>query len=44
MQSLLQVEGSLPLPWHSRLSMVRAEHQWVLSQLMLSAKGAKPGG
>ena len=31
-------------PAHSRLSMVSAEHQCVLSQLMLSAKGAKPGG
>ena len=39
-QSGLQV----PSAAHSRLSMVSAEHQWVLSQLMLSAKGAKPGG
>jgi len=33
-----------PLPVHSRLSMVSAEHQCELSQLMLSANGAKPGG
>ena len=31
-------------PVHSRLSMVSAEHQCVLSQLMVSANGAKPGG
>ena len=41
MQSLLQVPI---VPAHSRLSMVSAEHQCVLSQLMLSANGAKPGG
>ena len=29
---------------HSRLSIVSAEHQCVLSQLMLSANGANPGG
>ncbi|MBO0824173.1 MAG: hypothetical protein J2P27_09985 [Actinobacteria bacterium] len=29
---------------HSRLSMVSAAHQCVLSQLMLSANGASPGG
>ncbi len=39
-QLSLQVEPSVP---HSRLSMVSAEHQWVLSQLMASANGAKPG-
>ena len=33
----------VPSAAHSRLSMVSAEHQCVLSQLMLSAKGAKPG-
>src|SRR6516164_2901683 len=41
MHLLLQLP--LPLPWHSRLSMVSAEHQWVLSQLIESANGAKPG-
>ena len=29
---------------HSRLSIVSAEHQWVLSQEMPSANGANPGG
>ena len=29
---------------HSRLSMVRAAHQCVLSQLWLSVKGGSPGG
>src|SRR6266568_1025643 len=29
---------------HSRLSMVMAEHQWVLSQLAESTMGAMPGG
>ena len=33
-----------PRPEHSRLSMLRAEHQCVLSQLMESENGAKPGG
>ena len=33
-----------PLPLHSRLSMVSAEHQCVSSQLVLSINGAKPGG
>jgi hypothetical protein len=42
MQLLLQLP--LPLPWHSRLSMLSAEHQWVSSQLVASANGAKPGG
>ena len=37
------VAGPDPLPVHSRLSMVSAEHQWVLSQLMLSTNGAKTG-
>src|SRR6516162_2497347 len=41
-QLLLQLP--LPLPWHSRLSMLSAEHQWVLSQLVPSMNGAKPGG
>ena len=41
-QLLLQLPE--PLPWHSRLSMLSAEHQWVLSQLMELAKGANPGG
>ena len=41
-QLLLQLP--LPLPWHSRLSMLSAEHQWVSSQLVASANGAKPGG
>jgi hypothetical protein len=40
----LLLQGPDPLPVHSRLSMLSAEHQWVLSQLMLSANGAKPGG
>src|SRR5437764_9989653 len=40
----LLLQGPEPLPVHSRLSMVSAEHQWVLSQLMLSANGANPGG
>src|SRR5215468_84383 len=40
-QLLLQLP--LPLPWHSRLSIVSAEHQWVLSQLVASTNGAKPG-
>src|SRR5689334_7954144 len=44
MHLLLQVFGAIPFPVHSRLSMVSAEHQWVLSQLMLSANGANPGG
>jgi hypothetical protein len=39
-QLSLQVE---PSGLHSRLSMLSAEHQWRLSQLMLSANGAKPG-
>src|ERR1700719_2995087 len=34
----------VPSAAHSRLSMVSAEHQCVLSQLMLSTNGAKPGG
>jgi hypothetical protein len=34
----------VPSAEHSWLSMFNAEHQCVLSQLMLSAKGAKPGG
>ena len=38
------LHGPDPLPLHSRLSMLSAEHQCVLSQLMLSANGAKPGG
>jgi hypothetical protein len=40
MQLLLQ----LPLASHSTLSIVSAEHQCVLSQLMESENGAKPGG
>jgi hypothetical protein len=40
MQLLLQVPAAL----HSTLSMLSAEHQWVLSQLIESANGAKPGG
>src|ERR1035438_1174690 len=44
MHLLLQEFGAIPFPVHSRLSMVSAEHQCVLSQLMLSAKGANPGG
>ena len=40
-QLLLQVPDRRPV--HSRLSIVSAEHQCVLSQLMLSANGAKPG-
>ena len=40
-QSLLQL---VPSGLHSRLSMFRAEHQCVSSQLMLSANGANPGG
>ena len=42
MQSLLH--GPAPVPVHSRLSIVSAEHQCALSQLMLSSNGAKPGG
>ena len=43
-QFWLHPPGANP-PWeHSRLSMLSAEHQCVLSQLMLSVKGAKPGG
>src|ERR1700722_6070878 len=34
----------LPLPWHSRLSMLSAEHQCASSQLVASSNGAKPGG
>src|SRR5271166_3145809 len=33
-----------PSPVHSKLSMLSAEHQCLLSQLMLSENGAKPGG
>ena len=40
----LLLQGPDPSPVHSRLSIVSAEHQCVLSQLMLSANGAKPGG
>ncbi len=40
-QSGLQNE---PSAVHSRLSIVSAEHQCVLSQLMLSTNGANPGG
>ena len=40
MQLLLQV----PPASHSTLSMLSAEHQWVLSQLMESENGANPGG
>ncbi len=40
----LLLHGPDPLPVHSRLSMFSAEHQCVLSQLMLSANGANPGG
>src|ERR1039457_643670 len=38
------LHGPEPFPVHSRLSIVRAEHQWVSSQLMPSTKGPKPGG
>ncbi len=41
MQLSLQTD---PSAVHSRLSMFSAEHQWVLSQLMLSENGANPGG
>src|SRR5262249_24020830 len=37
------LHGPDPLPVHSRLSMVSAEHQCLLSQLMLSTNRAKPG-
>ena len=40
----LWLQLPLPLPWHSRLSMFSAEHQWVSSQLVASTNGAKPGG
>ncbi len=40
MQLLLHV----PLASHSTLSMLSAEHQWVLSQLIESSNGANPGG
>ncbi len=40
MQLLLHV----PPASHSTLSMVSAEHQWVLSQLIESSNGANPGG
>src|SRR5580700_4612021 len=43
-QLLLHPVVANPLPRHSRLSMLSAEHQCVLSQLMLSLNGAKPGG
>src|SRR5215469_6923281 len=33
-----------PLPWHSRLSMLSAEHHCLWLQLMLSMNGPKPGG
>src|ERR1700729_581476 len=33
-----------PLPWHSALSIVSAEHQCASSQLMWSENGATPGG
>src|SRR5215472_8175404 len=39
-----QLKLQVWLIWHSRLSMVSAEHQWVLSQPMLSTNGAMPGG
>jgi hypothetical protein len=38
------LQWPLPLPWHSRLSMFSAAHQWVLSQLIASENGANPGG
>ena len=37
------LHGPEPLPVHSRLSMVRAEHQCVLSQLMLSDERRESG-
>src|SRR5215470_12595651 len=40
----LLLKWPLPLPWTSRLSIVSAEHQWVLSQLVPSTNGANPGG
>src|ERR1022692_2629624 len=40
----LLLHGPEPLPTHSRLSIVSAEHQWVASQLVASANGANPGG
>src|SRR5579859_6426056 len=43
-QFWLHPVGANPLPEHSRLSMLSAEHQCASSQLMLSVKGAKPGG
>src|SRR5689334_12655356 len=39
----LLLHGPEPLPVHSRLSIVRAAHQCVLSQLRLSTNGANPG-
>src|SRR6516164_1214419 len=48
MKAKLTVSGQwglqVKLAWHSRLSMFSAEHQWALSQPMLSASGAMPGG
>ena len=43
-QLLLHGPALKPLPWHSALSIVSAEHQCVSSQLMLSENGANPGG
>ena len=38
------VVAGAALASHSTLSMVSAEHQWVLSQLIESSNGANPGG
>src|ERR1700722_15296193 len=43
-QFWLHPDGANPLPENSRLSIFSAEHQCASSQLMLSVKGAKPGG
>lgn len=40
----MQLSLHEPSAAHSTLSIVSAEHQWVLSQLIESANGAKPGG
>ena len=40
----MQLSLQLPAASQATLSMVSAEHQWVLSQLIESSNGANPGG
>ena len=40
----MQLSLHVPAALHATLSMVSAEHQWELSQLIESENGAKPGG